>query len=253
MTYALTSFDVWDTLLRRNCHPEHIKLEMAAFLVKRLNLKLSARRVYRMRLAIEAVLGEHAARKGRSRDCDFIEVHTLLLKRLGQDSTNWTLLDELLEQEVKLEIHHSYVDETGLALLKNAKENSQRVVFISDFYMPKAWLMRILAAKGLTPYLDGGYVSIDHGHTKHDGSLFEHVRAAEHLEASAWLHYGDNAHSDVTQAERCRIDAVHFLPPTEHALRLDKEAAFLSQHRLTGWERLWLRIERRLRAVPVCD
>jgi predicted HAD superfamily hydrolase len=247
MNYSLISFDIWDTVIRRDCHPEQIKLEMAAFVAALLQSRVSARRIYLKRLSIEQALGARAVMEGRAPDCDFEDVHRELLSWLVRRNCDAAMLKSVLEKEVELEIAHTYVDKAALRLLADAHSTSARVIFISDFYMPAQWLSRVLDANGVLALFDKGYVSIEYGKTKHCGTLFDEVRRLEAVpRGAAWRHYGDNGHSDVKQAMEHGIDGVLFVPEEEHALRGRKESLFLQTHGLKLLERAGLRIAARL-------
>jgi FMN phosphatase YigB (HAD superfamily) len=248
MTTRLVSFDIWDTVLRRDCHPEQIKLEMADFLATQVKGGRTPRRIYLKRLSIEQALAAEALREGRAPDSNFLEVHRRLLCWMSGRGVDKSLLRRMLEREVELEIAHTYVDRDVRSLLDAGRSNSGRVVYISDFYMPGEWLSRVLDAKGVLPLFDAGYVSIDHGATKHAGDLFDVVRRLENVSGDMeWLHYGDNGHSDVSKARERGVTGVLFQPEGEHALRLQKEARFGKTHGLRYLERLQLKLEHRFR------
>jgi FMN phosphatase YigB (HAD superfamily) len=243
IAHSFVSFDIWDTVLRRKCHPEQIKLQVSNYIAGGLGSSFSGRRVYLERLKIEQALAKKAVKAGNSADCNFLDVHRELVSWSSRVSfASDDQIAPLLEKEVELEIAHTYVDQDALRLIHAARAQGTKVAFISDFYMPKPWLSCILDAHGLLKLFDTGYVSVDFGKTKHDGTLFRHVAAAEGVRGPTWRHYGDNAHSDVHQAKLIGIDAVHFVPEPEHTFRREREAQFQVGYGLTRSERMKLRL-----------
>ena len=68
-SYQLISLDIWDTVLRRDCHPDAIKVETAAVLLEQRGALLkeeyrSGRALFRLRQAVERDLGQQSVSQG---------------------------------------------------------------------------------------------------------------------------------------------------------------------------------------------
>lgn len=236
-SWPIVSFDVWDTLLRRTCHPERIKVLVAKMQVNKFGFRQSSRRAYLLRLEVETAHALAAARNGRGRDCHIQDAHEAVLRHLAGPVYTPEMLRLSLGLELSVEKAMTTVDPGALVLLDLARQLAPRVVYISDFYMPRPMLEKILEHNGLLPLLDAGYVSIDHGQTKAAGGLYKAVRAGESIpETTGWLHIGDNYHSDVVSARNNGLTPVWYQPKEQHALRLQREDRFLRQHALTKVE-----------------
>ncbi len=96
-----------------------------------------------------------------------------------------------------------------------ARDPAQRLVFASDSVWPGEWLAALLAGCG---FGDGCQVfsSADYGRSKHTGRLFPAVIEALGCAAGAIVHIGDNARSDIAQAQKHGLVTVH-LPWTRPA------------------------------------
>lgn len=80
-----------------------------------------------------------------------------------------------------------------------------RLLFISDMYLPYDFILSILKRYGF--YQDGDklYVSNQTGCLKSTGELFRWVKETEHLSYSHWEHWGDNKKGDYSVPKRLGI------------------------------------------------
>lgn len=84
------------------------------------------------------------------------------------------------------------------------------VVFISDMYLPKDFLERILVNNGLKEENDKIYISCENDSTKIDGSLFSIVsQDINKGKYSQWIHTGDNEYSDYLIPKKLGIKSIH--------------------------------------------
>lgn len=235
-SYELITVDVWDTLLRRRCHPDAVKLHVARYVLLKCwdELPQENRNLWQLlhwRREAERLLGESTRASGLDDEYRHHEVYQKWLELAGLGIDQWSAasLDELLRSldhiELAQEKHVSYVDPTIENRLST--ESARRVLFLSDFYLPADAIHELLAhhsIQGLVPH--GGIVSCEVGLNKRSGRLFEHVHALLNVHPTEHLHLGDNLHSDVHAAQKHGITAHHFLPEEEHERRREREAAF---------------------------
>lgn len=227
----LVSYDIWDTVLRRRCHPDAVKIHVARqlLLIAGDEMESSLRTawaLFHLRQSIEREIG--AAAKGRGLDDEY-EIVDVLQTWIGRairgDSTRiaW-LAERLLEVEVGHEKQIIYADPYIKAHI--LADRAHRRIFISDFYMPKARIYELLGHVGLAGHFHDGYVSCDVGLNKRSGRLFEHVQNLEGLVADHYHHVGDNGQSDVESPRRLGFSSTLYLPESEHVSRRDKEQRF---------------------------
>lgn len=232
--YQLRTIDIWDTLLRRDCHPECIKLATAQHLYLGWCDKIHPEYrdgwyLYRERIAMESRLADQRRQEGKDDEYEIIHVMQLWLDHVLPHAPA-NLAIELAEFELQTEMKRAFPDPEIEDTLKQYP--AERTLFLSDFYIGKAMLSRLLADKGLDRLVADGLVSCDVGLNKRSGMLFEHVQGQYAVTAATHVHIGDNAWSDVSAPKKLGIHAVHFLPAKGHQKRLHYEGLFASREAL---------------------
>jgi FMN phosphatase YigB (HAD superfamily) len=230
----LLTVDVWDTLLRRRCHPDGVKLHVCRHLLLRWGDGLDPVCrdpwiLLRLRQEAERRIGETRCAQGFDDEYGHLEVYRRWLELAGfQDGPASpgleVLLDELERAEIEQEKHVSYADPVIGATLRRLA--ARRVVFLSDFYLPASAVRELLGHHGLDAVVGEGLVSCDVGYNKRSGRLFRHLRERAGVPGGAHWHIGDNPWSDVQAAREAGIHALHFQPDEEHRRRLAREADF---------------------------
>lgn len=230
--YKLRTIDVWDTLLRRDCHPECIKLATARhLLLDQLDaLKPEYRdqwALYHARIDTERVLADEARSAGCDDEYEITQVLHRWLKIVSWNQFDSTLANELAEYELQVEMERSYPD-PGIHGILQAYP-AERTTFLSDFYMNAAMLGRLLEANGIGDLIPDGISSCDVGFNKRSGRLFQHVHSLHGVLPNEHIHIGDNSWSDVEAAKRVGVTAIHYLPEEAHSERLNRERLFSSR------------------------
>ena len=228
--FQLITIDVWDTLLRRKCHPDAIKIHVSNFLLNNYFQRLKSEyrdpwKLMHERQAAEGLIGAHYRSTGMDDEYKLPEVYRQWLKVVFVAEENLDPIIEILETvEVKQEKHVIYADPHIEAFL--AAYSSQSRIFISDFYMSAENLMELIRHVGLDHLVERGYSSCDHYLNKRSGRLFGFVHDKESVGASSTLHVGDNLHSDVRIPKTLGIEALAYLPKTESDLQSKLKATF---------------------------
>lgn len=221
--YQLLTLDVWDTLLRRRCHPDAVKIYVSNFLLNNYfaDIKPEFRNSLRLtqeRQAAEGKVGQYYRSLGMDDEYGLLEVyrnwlHVVFLT--SEDSESVVLQLECVE--VEQEKHVIYADpdiEKFLATYASASR-----VFVSDFYMGSEILLGFLKHVDLGHVVDRGYSSCEQYLNKRSGRIFQHVLEKEKVDAGSVLHIGDNLHSDVRVPQELGIDSIAYLPKAESASR----------------------------------
>ncbi|MCP3392314.1 HAD family hydrolase [Bradyrhizobium sp. CCGB12] len=255
--FKLRSIDVWDTLLRRTCHPEAIKLQLARHASLRLRERLykpagSHWVLYRERLAVEQEIGLRSAESGFDDEYDLIHVLRRWLFRIADlksDDEVQKLAHEFSEFELACEEECSYVDPGILSFLTGYP--AEKTIYLSDFYMPSEMLDRLLHSKGLRPLVRNGFVSCDIRKSKRSGRLFGHVHQSLDVAPEQHVHIGDSAYSDVEIPGALGIAAVHFVPEWAAEARRIQHIAFGSREAL--FEQIAIRAEEAARELTAAE
>lgn len=228
--FQLITIDVWDTLLRRKCHPDAIKIHVSNFLLNNYFQRLKpeyhdASKLMQERQAAEGRIGIYYRSSGMDDEYNLHEVYRQWLEVVfisAEDSGS--IIDTLETVELQQEKHVIYADpqiETFLAAYSSPSR-----IFVSDFYMSAAKLMELIRHVGLDRLVDRGYSSCDHYLNKRSGRLFGLVHDKEGVGASATLHIGDNLHSDVRMPKTLGIESLAYLPKAESDLRATLKQKF---------------------------
>ncbi|MET1115354.1 MAG: HAD family hydrolase [Comamonas sp.] len=233
--YELRTVDVWDTLLRRDCHPECIKLATARYLsmTAARNLKAGFQEMwslYEARLDAERSVATAARQRGDDDEYEITDVLRAWLEICWQGSFDPLLPAALAEYELSVEIARTYLDPDILEFLE--KYPAKKTMFLSDFYMDSRMLGRLLAAHQLGELFSAGISSCDVNRNKRSGNLFKHVQSTFNIDSDKHVHVGDNEWSDVDSPGKLGIQAIRFLPSVEHDKRIAREHLFSSRQAL---------------------
>ena len=222
MEKKVITFDIWDTILKRTCHPEEIKVHILRYYYYKEYFKIKEEyrnelTLYRLRDSIEVEEYEKARERGVDGECNFREVLATLIERthLGTETEKEILKQELPEYEINREIEKTYINPLITDIFNKYDKNTKYC--ISDFYMPKEDLIKILNAHGLDKKFKEIYVSADIMKTKRDeGHLFEYFSEKENIKYENMIHVGDNQHSDIDMAKRYGIETIKIPNPKKY-------------------------------------
>jgi O-antigen biosynthesis protein len=211
------SFDVWDTLLRRDCDPDEVKLQSARCLL------LSGRRWLR-----EPGL-DPAGMLSRRQEAEAAVADAQWEYRFEAALDHWlasvlradtppaiiaALRARLLAHEAAAEGRVTRPDRHAASLLDAAEG---RASLLSDFYCGVDFVRAVLAGHALDRGFVSAHVSCEVGRTKRHGTLYEDLLGAIGHAPDAVLHIGDNAEADIERARARGLAAAHYEVPGEAA------------------------------------
>lgn len=212
------SFDVWDTLIKRKCNPEEIKLFTARYLLFKYESKI--REEYRdsyiilkTRNCIEFEICKENEKKGKDGECRIIDVFNDLQKKIFKKEED-SIAIELLRIEIEHEKKMIYVNEKVLDILE--KYNDLKMYCISDFYMDKNSLKEILDSTILKNRFEEIYSSADFLLNKKSGNLYKKFEEDLKISPNAHIHVGDNEFSDIQVAKKMGIETIQMEKYGEH-------------------------------------
>ncbi|WP_240761798.1 HAD hydrolase-like protein [Nitrosococcus wardiae] len=233
--YELLTIDVWDTLLRRRCHPDSVKLQVCRYVALNyaqylLPEKRDSWTLLRLRQQAEKELGDGSRQQGMDDEYRHLDVYRRWLALAGLEP--FPLGSEALEQlllaleqvEISQEKFVSYPDPTIAGAL--ARFPAARRCFLSDFYLPAVAVRALLAHHGIVHLAAEGVVSCEVGLNKRSGRLYQYLHQQFGVSPDQHLHVGDNPDADVRAAKKTGVAAIHFQPEEEHQRRRQREAHF---------------------------
>lgn len=215
--HALRTLDVWDTLLRRRCDPDVIKLLTCRhlWLCHHDNLLPSYRDPWGLlheRCAVEGDLARTSQQGDQDDEYTLAAVVELLLRRVWQPQIRLprSLEQDLISFELQMEIASTYAD-SGIRqwLLQHP---ARETIFLSDFYMSAEQIKLILSHHSLADLAPFGVSSCDVGLNKRSGRLFGYIHETYGVAPSEHLHIGDNSYADVEVPRRLGVEAMHYRP-----------------------------------------
>jgi len=230
------SVDLWDTLLRRRCHPDEVKLFTARLIYLRFYHLLQAKyqspaALLRERIRQERAIGAQRRLAGDDDEYSIQEVLHFLLRHIVKPG-KW-LPENALQDILLVEQHHeravSYEDSGISRFLEKHPADSRYIV--SDFYMGRQFCSDLLAEK--SPWLAPVrlYISCDHGVNKRSGRLLEKLLASENIRADHHTHIGDSKKSDVQVPSRLGMHAILYDHVKEDKMRDQNNRRFNNRFR----------------------
>lgn len=180
--YDIVSFDIFDTLLKRNVKKP---IDVFEYIEKKHN-KVD---FCEQRIAAE--------KRARAKKKDIEVTLSDIYAEMPYDFSN-----EELEAEGELLIANDCI----LPIYKHAL-NTKRVIITSDMYLPERFICQILEREGFEGY-EQLYLSSSVGKTKHSGELFELI-ISELGKENRLIHIGDSYRSDFEIPRKHGVDAIH--------------------------------------------
>lgn len=228
-SYDLVSFDLFDTLVRRTCSPEDVKIFTAyntQLLFGSNILGLSVEDIYELRRKVEAEIAEAKMEQGECGEYEISEVLEKVLSRLYVGKKTAELkekINKLVGLEKEFERRHLYVDTAGLRYFKRLK--AKHKLILSDFYMLSNDLRDIVPQEILRE-VSAIYVSCETGVNKISGKAFEFIRRKYPYSDGRSLHVGDSRWSDVDAANQNGSRGLHWYNLREELKRKQLKERF---------------------------
>lgn len=154
----------------------------------------------------ERIAREKAVRTRGTSEIILDQIYEEMAVATGLDAAE---LGRIKDLEIELELRCCYPNETIRQLFFEASKRGVQVVFCSDMYLPKNVLQEMLRNCGYGDNLEI-LVSGELRKSKHEGTIFPHLRDKWDVRYEEILHVGDNAGADVEQPKRLGIRTIHF-------------------------------------------
>ena len=202
------SFDLFDTLVLRPVLTENQKFELLnKTFWENVDSQISFAKI---REQAEAILRRKIIRKDILDEDITLEAIYDVIEHdffISKD-----IIDKLMHEECQLEEQLCYTRQCGKMLYQKAMNSGKKVILISDMYLNKDQITKILN-KNEYSYWDAVFVSSEYGLRKSTGNLYHKVIEDMKVNPEEILHIGDNTKIDFEMAQKCGIKAVH-LPGT---------------------------------------
>lgn len=199
--YQYVSFDIFDTLLRRDVPKPGDVFELMEQGIPRHNgFAVSD-------FAAKRMAAERLARSKSDTEITLDDIYDSF-----QDETVLANKERLKQMEMDIELAVSCPDERAKRIYKWCIENQKTVYLISDMYLPEPFIGKLLEKGGISPYARL-YVSNACKYRKaQNGALFAFVCQKEGIRPEQLIHIGDSRRSDETGAKQAGCGAILFRP-----------------------------------------
>lgn len=206
----IISFDIWDTILKRKCHPEEIKLATARYIMLKYekNLKDEYKNIYKIlkkRDEIEAQECKKNKEKGHDDECQILDVFKLLQKEIMKEKIE-DISKELLKEELEQEKRNIFINPEIVPIFEKYKEH--KMYCISDFYMGAEELKELLDYVKLPVKIEKIFSSADYLLNKRTGNLYKKAEEELKISPNEHIHIGDNQYSDIDMANSLGIQTI---------------------------------------------
>lgn len=129
-------------------------------------------------------------------------------------------VEEWVEMEVRTEMENVLPRDDVLELLNYAQDLNKKIILVSDMYLTKEQIIRILNKCGINEDIfDNIYISNEYSMSKSNGELWRYI-SEECYKEKKILHFGDNEISDINKAKEYGIEALPVYSGLKLALML---------------------------------
>ncbi len=225
----IISFDIWDTIIKRKCHPEETKLHTAKYMVLKYEKKLKEKykdiyEILKLRNEIEAKECKKNKEAGNDDECRILEVFKQLQKETMKEPED--IAEELVKEEIEQEKRVIFINPEIIPIFEKYKDLKKYC--ISDFYMGKEALKELLDSLDLPVTFEKIYSSADYLLNKRTGNLFRKAEEEIGIKPEEHIHVGDNQFSDIDMANSLGIQTIkttktefNFVPEKGRKFELD--------------------------------
>lgn len=194
--HKIISFDIFDTLIKRNCYQPIDIYEIVEENYNKNNLKkienFSAKRIV-------------AEKKARENNKHLNEVTLDLIYNELEYPVE--IKKKLMKLEINTEIDLCQFNSNILEVLDYCKKNNKRIICISDMYLDLKIIEKIISKINYS--FEKIYVSSKINMTKISGDLFEFVLSDLNISKNELLHIGDSWKADFISPIKKGIAAFH--------------------------------------------
>lgn len=198
----IVSFDIFDTLIERPfAQPVDLFILVEQKMLKFANFPrfhFAKERVRAQQIANEIYKNENKV------EISLDEIYRVLADNFGL--SQWQA-DKIKQLELDTEFSLLHCRPSGKAIYDYCKKLGKKIIFISDMYLDKEFILKSLDKNGYDINNDKLYLSSEIGKKKSDSTLFKYVLEQEQIQPKQLLHIGDNNNGDFNMPKSLGINA----------------------------------------------
>ena len=191
LNYDVISFDIFDTCIFR---PFKTATDLFSILEK--EYKIENFKDIRIKAEIEA----RAKTNKPNGEIDIFDIYNEITTTLPNCVCT-------AEKEIMLELELCFANPYMLEIFNILKQHNKTIIAISDMYLPKETILKILNKNGFTN-LENLFVSNEYKCNKSNGKLFKIVKKL--YKNKKIIHIGDNYLADIIGANKAKIDSYFY-------------------------------------------
>lgn len=205
--------DFFDTIVHRNTHPNYSFKLWAKHLIRELGIVYSAKDFGQIRLNSMRYVAQKNKKKAIEIAYEEImeEVyHRLVNNNLFPFQVSFNqFLTISKAADYRAEISVQFLNTHLLEELKILKSSGYTLFLVSDFFLPKEVMQKLVEYHNLSGLFSELYISCSVEESKEQGGIYPLVLKDTHLRADQVVMIGDNKLSDSLNAEKYGILSIH--------------------------------------------
>lgn len=233
----LYTFDIFDTLFVRSCNnPQMIFSILATKVLKEpsnTNIgEFVKNRIIAEQKALTAIVKKEVTLYDIYKECDFG-------KLCAYDNRY------IMNLENEIEYEHLYPVKSMLLLIERLRKSDDlyKIGFISDMYLSKPFIQKLLHKHGFYKKGDILLVSCEENATKRSGDIYKVLKKNISIDFKniKWHHWGDNNHSDCTNVikngGKCHYVNYKYTTMEKQLLKLSHPASRMLINKIVGCQK----------------
>ncbi|WP_342559395.1 HAD-IA family hydrolase [Metasolibacillus sp. FSL K6-0083] len=202
--YDTISFDIFDTLIYRNCS---VPKDIFKLLAQVANKKFQDKFMYTPQMFCE--LRSSAEQRARKKNKKMNKFEVTLTDIYAELPLEENLKIQLLNLELEIECENIALNEQIYDFIKYCVKENKKIILISDMYLSLEQIKKLLLVANIDlNYFEDIFVSSEYNATKSKGTLYNIVE--NKMGNLKYLHIGDNYQADVINAKKAGFDALHY-------------------------------------------
>ncbi len=204
--------DFFDTLVHRIVHPHYAVKLWGKFLIRELGLFITVDELFAIRIDALSYLSEKYGTRTLEVSYEDLlnEVYSRLVNSESLPNISFDYFRKIFMQaDFVSEVSVQFKNEAIVDTIKTFKSKGYRVYLITDFFLSKEIIQKILHHHGMSSTFDDVFVSCDLAKSKASGSIYPYVLEATNSDPAETIMVGDNKKSDILNAEKHQIQGIH--------------------------------------------
>ena len=220
--YEIVSFDIFDTLVRRRIHdPELVKVPVAKYvssiLLEREDIHSPPEQILNLRYNVESKLRTVSVENGFDYECKYLDIIRDIYKSFIVDVKKVNrYTTETVEYELNVEKKLIELMPGALDTLTKLKNADKTIIVVSDMYLTKEQIYKILNPLEILTLIDDIYLSSDILLNKGTGRLFRFILKNNNYKDKNIVHIGDNVYSDYISPLNNALNAYYYFDYKEY-------------------------------------